>query len=304
MSLTGDARRTYLNRMSARKHEFEDRKEELIAGDPVLSGLVRGINGVFLEALKGHCTLEEADRKSDELQQELERAAEERGLSDKVLDYVPLCPICSDTGYVEGRQCSCLTSFIMKYSFGSNTDMRIYSLNDFIPEIYTKQEDRERAEVIKEKVKNFIDNFDTDRTNIALLGVAGSGKTHLSYIICDELVRQGYNVLHTRVPELIKAMSSDIYSDEREDFTAMAESCDFLVLDDLGTERQTDFVQLLLNELIDARYRSGRPTMITTNISIKKQKEMYGDRIISRFYSQSRINCIMPEEDIRLKLRK
>lgn len=304
MSMTGDARRAFLYRRSERKHIFEERKTELINNDPVLLGFVRGINAMYLDALKGICSVEEADIKSEALQKELEKYAEENGLAEQVLDYVPLCPICNDTGYVEGRQCSCLTSYIMKACFGSNPDMRVYSLNDFRPDIYTKQDDRERAEVIKGKVTAYIENFENDRSNIALLGVAGSGKTLLSYIICDELIKKGHNVLHTRVPDLIKAMSSDIYEEEHEDFTAMAESCDFLVLDDLGTERQTDFVQLLINELIDTRYRSERPTMITTNLSLQKQKELYGDRIISRFYSLSKSNCIMPNEDVRMKLRK
>lgn len=305
MSIIMDARNTYLDMLTDRVRSFEERKAELIGNDPLLLGKKKAVDAVFLEELKGKLSHEEAVEKSELLQKEFERTAKEKGLSDSVLDYVPLCPVCGDTGYVNGRQCRCLRSYVIRScSDGGNLRDRLYTADDFDTGIYSKPEDRERAEKIRLGVIRYICDFGKSFSNIALAGGPGSGKSLLSYIICDELIGKEKTVMHMRAPVLIDALTDDIYEDDNENFFEMAVSCDFLVIDDLGTERQTDFVQNRLFEVFDERYRREKPTMITTNLSAERQREMYGDRIFSRFYSKSSFNFRMPDEDIRLKLAK
>ena len=64
-----------------------------------------------------------------------------------------------------------------------------------------------------------------------------------------------------------------------------------LIIDDLGAERNSEYMQETVFNIIDARYRSGLPFIITTNLSIDElmstdniaQKRIY-DRILERCY--------------------
>ena len=58
-----------------------------------------------------------------------------------------------------------------------------------------------------------------------------------------------------------------------------------LILDDLGAERKSEFMQEMVFNIIDSRYRSGLPFIITTNLTmdeIKKPQEVEYSRIYDR----------------------
>lgn len=64
-----------------------------------------------------------------------------------------------------------------------------------------------------------------------------------------------------------------------------------LIIDDLGAERKSEYMQEMVFNIIDARYRSGLPLIITTNLTIEEIKKtddltcrrIY-DRIIERCF--------------------
>jgi DNA replication protein DnaC len=63
------------------------------------------------------------------------------------------------------------------------------------------------------------------------------------------------------------------------------QQCDFLVLDDLGTTRPTDFVMDVLPTLILARQEDEKKTLITSNLTIEEIAKLYGERVASRIVS-------------------
>ena len=63
------------------------------------------------------------------------------------------------------------------------------------------------------------------------------------------------------------------------------QNCEFLVLDDLGTTRPTDFVMDVLPTLILARQEDAKKTLVTSNLSIVEIAKLYGERIASRIVS-------------------
>ena len=78
---------------------------------------------------------------------------------------------------------------------------------------------------------------------------------------------------------------------------------DLLILDDLGSEFQTQFTDSVLYELINERINERRPTLISTNLTVNEVGKKYNDRIVSRI-----TGCFRPfffaGSDVRLvKLR-
>lgn len=127
-----------------------------------------------------------------------------------------------------------------------------------------------RREALK-KVQEWAQN---PTKNLVLEGSNHTGKTHLITAATNELSRRGIYVRMTLI--------STIYSTIKEAYDRGAPEYlykeiytkpDILVIDDLGKERVTDWTVSTLFDLIDARYRNGKVTAITTNYNRKSLVE-------------------------------
>ena len=78
------------------------------------------------------------------------------------------------------------------------------------------------------------------------------------------------------------------------------ESCDLLILDDLGTEMTTSFVQSALYQMVNGRMIAGRSTIISTNLAPEELGQRYGAAILSRIEGGYEILPFFGE-DIRRK---
>lgn len=142
------------------------------------------------------------------------------------------------------------------------------------------------------KAKNYVASFDTfAHKNIGLLlyGDVGTGKTFVAACIGNALHDAGHKVLATSLSRMRAGLPSEFdTSASRNTYIDNFGRYDLLIIDDFGVERETDYVMESIFNLIDARHKSGRPTIITTNLpltSIKnpqdiKQKRIY-DRILA-----------------------
>ena len=77
-------------------------------------------------------------------------------------------------------------------------------------------------------------------------------------------------------------------------------SCDFLIIDDLGTESVNSLVCSQLFHLLNERILHKKSTLISTNLSLEKFAGIYSERIFSRI-SGNYTMLRMFGEDIRLK---
>jgi DNA replication protein DnaC len=115
----------------------------------------------------------------------------------------------------------------------------------------------------------------------------GNGKTHLAAAIANRVARKGEVVLFISVPDLLDHLrgtfspSSVIRYDRR--FSEIKTS-PVLVLDDLGTESATPWAREKLYQLLNHRYISRLPTVITSATPIKK----LDPRLESRMMDESR----------------
>lgn len=76
--------------------------------------------------------------------------------------------------------------------------------------------------------------------------------------------------------------------------------CDLLILDDLGTEMQTSFVSPALYSVVNGRILEGKPTIISTNLSLGDLSRRYTPQIASRLMGEY-VNLMFMGQDIRLQ---
>jgi putative DNA replication protein dnaC len=70
------------------------------------------------------------------------------------------------------------------------------------------------------------------------------------------------------------------------DIEDIVDTCDLLVIDDLGTELVNNFVNSELFHIINNRLLAGKGTIISTNLDLKAMRDNYTERITSRIINQ------------------
>lgn len=125
--------------------------------------------------------------------------------------------------------------------------------------------------------------------NLGLLfhGSVGTGKTFHALCIANALIDKGKSVYFTSIPrELAKLQGA--YPEDRQRIMDKLTHCNLLILDDVGSERNTSYAIEQVYMIIDARHESGKPTVATTNTSLEElenPQEIGYDRIYDRLLS-------------------
>jgi DNA replication protein DnaC len=122
------------------------------------------------------------------------------------------------------------------------------------------------------RARAFAEAFPVVDKGLMFLGPSGLGKTHLAVAVVRRVIaRTGARALFKPIGNLLRQIR-DTYnpvfrSSERQVIHPVIEA-ELLVLDDLGRERPTDWVEETLTLIIDTRYNERRPTIITTNYAL------------------------------------
>lgn len=104
-----------------------------------------------------------------------------------------------------------------------------------------------------------------DKNGLILFGDIGRGKTFYAECIANELIEKGYMVMFTSITKI-----ADSLKEHKAAVMKAVEKCDLLILDDFGAERDTPYMASQAYEIINARYRSTKKTLVvTTNISFE-----------------------------------
>lgn len=119
---------------------------------------------------------------------------------------------------------------------------------------------------------------------LLLWGDVGTGKSFLAACIANALIEQGIPVLMTNFSKILNQMGG-MYSEERYRYIASFSQFPLLVIDDLGIERGTEYALEQVYGVVDERYKSGLPLLITTNLTIdeiRNAADVAHARIFSR----------------------
>ena len=127
-------------------------------------------------------------------------------------------------------------------------------------------------EKITKAAQKYVENFSELRKTgkgLLLYGNTGTGKTFTACEIANALIDKGYPVLVTNFARILNTLQSTF---EKQEYIDGFNSFQLLVIDDLGIERDTAYAKEQVFNIIDSRYRSGLPMIITTNLTMEKIK--------------------------------
>jgi DNA replication protein DnaC len=122
--------------------------------------------------------------------------------------------------------------------------------------------------------------FDEGR-GLILTGDVGTGKTHLLAACAHEIVRAFKSCRFVSVGDLFAEIKKSFGRGREEFDVSELQSADFLLLDDVGASRGTEWELSILHELLRYRYDETLPTLLTTNVS--DLEHAVGTRIADRF---------------------
>ena len=112
----------------------------------------------------------------------------------------------------------------------------------------------------------------------------GTGKSFFAGCIANALLDRDVPVLMTNFPTILNKLTG-MFSADKAELIASLGAYDLLILDDLGVERSTEYAMEQMFHVIDCRYRSRKPMIVTTNLKldgIKNPPDLAHTRIYDR----------------------
>ena len=331
-SLLKQVLREYEEKRTKAIIDAENRKKELLKVNPkideeISSNSIKISKSILLANSKEKSTLiADLKKKNNILIKQKNEFIKNLSKENNYLNPHFECKMCKDTGYVHKDNtlvmCSCLKQRIFDIAYNksnmgnldrenfSSFDLRIFS-DKPNKEIYKSDiSPRENIQIIREKAKNFIENFDDpEEKNLIFTGNTGVGKTFLTNCIANELLKLGKTVLYQTAPVMFDEINDAKFGKENARFDLFENilNVDLLIIDDLGTEKITDSKITELFTIINTRLLNQNhkitKTIISTNLNVDELFKTYTTRIGSRLAGSYRFLRFFGD-DLRFKKAK
>lgn len=311
--------RMYDARQGKARAELNRRYEEISARLPEYDALRQETAQVSAAAARAAIMGNMSEKAS--LADKLSAISEEKrlllcaaGYPEDYLEMQYECPLCKDTGFIDGQKCTCFKQAAIDLLYNQSNIKKILLLENFSNFNYDWYSEKyidpvtgisalENIINVTKDVNAFISEFPSGQ-NLLLYGDTGVGKTFLTHCIAGELLGKGHSVLYLSAIDLFDLFSkytfdNDSEADYREAFSQILD-CELLIIDDLGTELTNSFTNSRLFYCINERILAGLSTIISTNLSLEELMNTYSERIFSRLTTSYQVYKIFGD-DIRLK---
>ena len=302
-------RRTSIEQQDARRARILHRFPRLVDIDSQLAHIGAA---AARAAVSGNSESIIADMKStcDILLGERALILNEAGVDRHYLDIKHECNKCGDTGYVDGKLCDCVKILARAMTFeelNKHAPLDLSDFSSFSLEYYPDTTDSSGINSSKLMTDNYIfalswaaDFNPSSSPSVLFMGPTGLGKTHLSLAMAKSVIDKGYYALYGPVQDFVSAVESERFNrGEGGNTLSSLLECDLLILDDMGTEFNTSFVTSVIYNIINTRILNNRPTIISTNLTLKELEARYSSRIVSRLMGHYSIK-LFAGTDIRL----
>lgn len=218
------------------------------------------------------------------------------GYPEDYLELQYVCPSCKDTGFVNGRRCTCLEELVRRarlQALNQVSNLELCDFSTFQLGYYSTELDpatgvvpRRIMEDIFQFCRSYAANFRADSRGIFMIGDTGLGKTHLSLAIAQAVVARGFTVAYGSAQDFLRAVEEEHFGrSENQDTLDGLLDVELLILDDLGAEFSSSFNLSTVYNLINTRCNRRKPTIISTNLTAQELEQKYSHRVVSRLFS-------------------
>ena len=295
-----EALRTVARRRQTARAKAEDARAEAEAAVPGLRHAeeevrVRGIRC----ALAGAAGKDRADAAAalTDARKKLADLLASSGRPADALEPHFTCRLCEDTGIVDGRTCSCVHKVMQQLrrsEIEALSSLSISSFDTMELRYYPNTMDDKLGEPVRSymggllaELRAYAEEFDRSSESLMLFGNAGLGKTHAALAIAGIVLEKDFDVIYVSSPDFFSKLEALHFGadpgGEEETLLQTAAGADLLILDDLGTEFNSNFFL---------------PTIVTTNITDGALLEkLYTEKISSRL--SAFVPCLFAGQDIR-----
>lgn len=304
MSFTAENQNLATQILSERQSEAKNiravRHQEITSKIPEIALLESQLSASGLAVAKALGMGENAEKYIQELsqinltvQKQIKEKLKANGYSEDYLETPYTCKKCSDSGFDGAFVCSCRKKLLIELTIKDLENVspaakcRFDNFKfDYYPDVPEQGRGISPREKIKENyeyAKAYASDFDEKSESLYFSGATGLGKTHLSLAIANVVVRKGYNVIYDSAQNLFSKIEKEFFSyDKSSAFEEKMMNCDLLIIDDLGSEFSTSFTVSELYNIVNTRLNTGRPTIISTNLTSTELEAKYTQRVTSR----------------------
>lgn len=156
---------------------------------------------------------------------------------------------------------------------------------------WTFDKDDGRQQELMQAAREYADQFPEHlRTGKGLLlyGPVGTGKSVATACIANAVMEKGYRAKMTSISDVADELWA---AEDKAAYLRHLVKYDLLILDDLGAERKTPYMQEMVYKVINARYADGGPMLITTNLT-REELGNPADIGNKRSYSRALERCL------------
>ncbi len=312
--------RDYQRQQALNRQEQTERTEEIYSRFPEFSQIDAEIASASTSCarallLDGSCSVDDLRGRISRLSERKTAILKAAGYPSDYLEMRYRCSDCQDTGYIGTEKCHCFRQAIIDLLYMQSNLREVLQTENFstfsmdyysrrITDPVTGLTAAQTARRAVDECKRFVKDFDQKFENIFLYGDTGLGKTFLSHCIAHELLNSTHSVVYFSSFRLFELFADSAFG--RRDDAKQNEleqhifECDFLIIDDLGTELVNSFVSSQLFLVLNERILRRKSTLISTNLALSTFADTYSERVFSRI-SSNYIMLKLIGDDIRLQ---
>lgn len=318
--------KTRLDTMRAEsERQLEERRREVYRKAPRIAEIDAEMRSTVIDAIgvamsHGDDPVEAIDAirlKNLSLQEERALTLIKAGYAPDYLADNYRCPKCRDTGYNGTELCSCLMDLYrdeqrkelsQMLKLGEET-FDTFNLDYYsdVPDPQTGVSPRQNMEIIFETCLEYARKFSPKSLNLFLRGGTGLGKTFLSTSIAKVVSERGFSVVYDTAGSIFAKYEQEKFSRSPEDVDAARadirrlETCDLLIIDDLGTELASNFVTSALYTLVNNRLLAAKKMVINSNLSLRDLARRYSPAVMSRLEGEFEVYNFTGRDIRRIK---